>query len=134
MQVRELLVRSAMVVAVCTFALNIGTPKAAAEEGQVTPVTSASMVNSYLGHVRANDERAARAALIIKLRSMRDDLRSYAVIARGAKMKDQQAASAKVLAVVKEQISTLAAKDPAAPKDSSDSSPLDPMLFELGSN
>ncbi len=131
MQVRELLVWSATVVAACSFALSIAMPNAVAEDA--TGITTSSL-NSYLAPVRSHDERAARSALIIKLREMRDDLRNYAVIARGAKLTEHQKASAKVLGVVKEQISALSAKEPKTIKDPEDDTDLDPLLFELGSN
>ncbi len=131
MQVRALLVWSVTVGAACSFAMSIAMPNAVAEGGAVGTTSS---LKSYLAPVRANDEPAARLALLTKLREMRDDLRNYAVIARGAKLTEHQKASAKVLSVVKEQIGALSAKDPKTLSDPQDSTYLDPMLFELGSN
>ena len=88
----------------------------------------------YMNAVRMQNERDAREALILKLRQMRDDLRSYALIARGGKMTDEQKAAAGVLKAIKENVSTLLAKSPGTNVDPQDNSQLDPLLFELGSN
>ena len=89
-----------------------------------------SMAN-YLSAVHAMNEAGARAALVAELRKVRDDLRTYALIARGAKLTQEQKAAAGVLKSIKTEISTLTA---GTTPDPNDDSKLDPLLFELGSN
>lgn len=86
---------------------------------------------NYLSAAHAMNEAGARTALVAELRKIRDDLRSYALIARGAKMPQEQKAAAAVLKQIKTQISTLTA---GSTPDPNDDSQLDPLLFELGSN
>jgi hypothetical protein len=88
----------------------------------------------YMNAVRMQSERDAREALIGRLRQMRDDLRSYALIARGGKMADEQKAAVNVLKAIKDSVSALQAKSPGTNVDPQDNSQLDPLLFELGSN
>lgn len=140
MQVRKLLTGSVGFVAACGSILSFAATHASAapsletQDVQIIKTSGDTQFVRYLNAVRMQDEREARVALIAKLRQIRDDLRNYALIARGGKMTSEQQAAAKVLASIKEQTNALLAKDPGTNKDPQDNSQLDPLLFELGSN
>lgn len=136
MQVRKLLAWSCLAFACNAF----NTPSASSapsletQDVQIIKTSGDTQFVRYLDAVRLQNEREARTALIAKLRQIRDDLRNYALIARGGKMPDEQAAAAKVLQAIKDQVNALNAKDPGTNRDPQDTSSLDPLLFELGSN
>lgn len=135
MQGRKILTGCAVVV----VALSCGTQALAApsletQDVQILKTSGDTQFMRYMNAVRLQDKREARAALLAKLRQMRDDLRNYAIIAKGGKMTDVQAASVGVLKSIKEHTASLLSKDPGTNVDSQDNSSLDPLLFELGSN
>jgi hypothetical protein len=135
MQGRKILTGCAVVV----VALSCGTQALAApsletQDVQIIKTSGDTQFMRYMNAVRAQDKREAHAALLAKLRQMRDDLRNYAMIAKGGKMTDAQSAAVGVLKSIKDQTSALQAKDPGTNVDPQDNSSLDPLLFELGSN
>jgi hypothetical protein len=137
MQSRKLTNVSALLFALCvagnSFAAANAAPSLETQEVQVIKTGGDTQFVRYLDAVRQQNAREAQAALIAKLRQMRDDLRNYAVIARGGKMTDEQKAAANVLKAIKDNVAALLAKNPGTNLDPQDNSQLDPMLFELGS-
>jgi hypothetical protein len=137
MQSRKLTNVSALLLALCVagnlFAAANAAPSLETQEVQVIKAGGDTQFVRYLDAVRQQNAREAQAALIAKLRQMRDDLRNYAVIARGGKMTDEQRAAANVLKAIKDNVAALLAKNPGTNLDPQDNSQLDPMLFELGS-
>lgn len=137
MQFRKLMTWSAVFVAAGAGAFNVDANAASSLETQDVQIIKTSgdtQFVRYLDAVRTQNEKDARLALIAKLRQMRDDLRNYAMIARGGKMTAEQAAAGNVLKSVHTEISNLLSKSPGSNVDPQDNSTLDPLLFELGSN
>lgn len=132
MQFRILVRQSTLLLAVCC-ASNCFVAAMAHEHDTAAKAADPHFV-PYLNAVRMQNERDAREALIAKLRQLRDDLRNYALIARGGKMTDEQRAAVNVLKAIKDSNATLLSKAPGTNVDPQDNSQLDPVLFELGSN
>lgn len=123
----------AFFVAGNSFAAANAAPSLETQDVQIIKTSGDTQFVRYLDAVRTQNAREAHAALITKLRQIRDDLRNYAVIARGGKMTDAQQAAANVLKAVKDNVAALQAKSPGTNVDPQDNSQLDPLLFELGS-
>lgn len=140
MQVRKFLTGSAIFAVACGWFSGavstnaIAAPSLETQDVQIIKTSGDTQFVRYMDAVRTQNEKEARTALIAKLRQVRDDLRNYAMIARGGKMTVEQAAAGKVLAAIKGQITGLLAKSPGTNVDPQDNSPIDPLLFELGSN
>ena len=108
-------------------------PSLETQDVQIIKTSGDTQFVRYLDAVRTQNAKEAHAALVAKLRQVRDDLRNYALIARGGKMTDAQRAAANVLKSIKDNVAALNAKNPGTNVDPQDNSALDPMLFELGS-
>jgi hypothetical protein len=133
MQFGKLVKGSAVLFAVCCVG-NCLIPGMAQETVEQKVVVSDTHFTPYLNAVRLQNERDARAALIAKLRQVRDEVRNYALIARGGKMTDEQKAAGTVLKAIKDSVSSLQAKAPGTNVDPQDNAQVDPLLFELGCN
>lgn len=131
MQFRTLVRQSAVLLAVCCASNGVA---AMAHDHDTAAKPADPHFVPFLNAVRAQSERDAREAMIGKLRQLRDDLRNYALIARGGKMTDEQRAAGNVLKAIKDNTAALLSKAPGTNVDPQDNSQLDPLLFELGSN